>query len=183
MKSIQCICLLTMLLFGHLSYANVAEERAESDQMVVKTLKAFRNKKPNIDSEIKSSVGYAVFSNAGVNLFFVSAGGGYGVAFDNQKGGKTYMNMGEAGVGIGLGVKDFRALILFKTRKAFEAFVEDGWLFGAQADAAAKAEDKGGSAEVEAAIGDTKIYQLTEAGLSAEATIKGTKFWKDEDLN
>ena len=27
------------------------------------------------------------------------------------------------------------------------------------------------------------IYQLTDKGLAVEATVKGTKYWKDEALN
>ena len=27
------------------------------------------------------------------------------------------------------------------------------------------------------------MYQLTDKGLAAEATVKGTKYWKDDDLN
>jgi hypothetical protein len=27
------------------------------------------------------------------------------------------------------------------------------------------------------------MYQLTDKGLAAEATVKGTKYWKDADLN
>ena len=35
----------------------------------------------------------------------------------------------------------------------------------------------------EAVIDDVKIYQLTESGLALQATLKGTKFWKDIALN
>jgi hypothetical protein len=27
------------------------------------------------------------------------------------------------------------------------------------------------------------IYQLTESGLALQATVKGTKYWKDDALN
>ena len=172
-----------LLFFSTVSFADVAEKRAEYDKSANETLASFKKEKPDISSKMNAGVGYAVFSNVGINLFVISAGGGTGIAVDNASGKRTYMKMGEAGVGFGLGVKDFRALMIFKTREAFDKFVESGWLFGAQADAAATAGDKGGSAEVEGAIGDVEIYQLTEAGLSLEATIKGTKFWQDSDLN
>ena len=29
----------------------------------------------------------------------------------------------------------------------------------------------------------TSIYQLTEAGVALQATLKGTKFWRDDELN
>ena len=28
-----------------------------------------------------------------------------------------------------------------------------------------------------------KLFQLTESGLALQATIQGTKYWKDKDLN
>ncbi|MCH7711622.1 MAG: hypothetical protein IH903_08290, partial [Proteobacteria bacterium] len=62
-------------------------------------------------------------------------------------------------------------------------FVEEGWDASDQADAAAKAEDKGeawaGAVDIAPGI---KVYQLTQTGLALQATIQGTKFWKDDEL-
>jgi len=73
---------------------------------------------------------------------------------------------------------------MFTTREAFDRFVESGWQAGAQADAAAKAGEKGGAAAgaIDVAPG-VKLYQITENGLALQATIQGTKYWKDDDLN
>jgi hypothetical protein len=62
-------------------------------------------------------------------------------------------------------------------------FIENGWAFGAQADAAAKANDKGAAAGGEVTIDNITIYQLTESGLALQVTVKGTKYWKDDSLN
>ena len=64
-----------------------------------------------------------------------------------------------------------------------DRFTNHGWTVGAQADAAAKADDKGGSFEGEAIIDNVKIYQFTETGIALQATVKGTKFWKSKELN
>ena len=47
-----------------------------------------------------------------------------------------------------------------------------------------KAEDKGGafSGAIDIAPG-IKLYQITENGLALQATIQGTKYWKDDDLS
>ena len=58
-----------------------------------------------------------------------------------------------------------------------------GCASGAQADAAAKTSDKGGAIGAEVVIDGISIYQLTEAGLALQVTIKGTKFWKNDKLN
>ena len=57
------------------------------------------------------------------------------------------MKMFSAGVGIGAGIKDFRRVFIFSTKEAFDSFVEQGWQAGAQADAVAKAGEKGGAAD------------------------------------
>ena len=102
---------------------------------------------------------------------------------DNRSGKDRYMKMGEVGVGLGAGVKDFRLVLVFHTAEAMQRFIQQGWAFGAQADAAAKAGDKGGAVGAEASVDDVTIYQFTEAGLALQATIKGTKFWLDTELN
>ena len=139
--------------------------------------------RPRAKAEIASAPGYAVFSNANVNIIFASFGGGYGVVRDNKTGRHTYMKMGEAGIGLGLGVKDFRAVFIFRDRSSLERFVSSGWEFGGHADAAAKAGDKGAAVGGEALAGKITIYQLTKIGLALQATVKVTKYWKDDELN
>jgi lipid-binding SYLF domain-containing protein len=139
--------------------------------------------KPHARGQVKRSVGYAVFSNANVNVILASFSGGYGVVTDNRNGRHTYMRMGEVGLGLGLGVKDFRAVIIFHNRRTMRHFVERGWQFGGHVDAAAKASDKGGAISGEAMVGGMTIYQLTKSGLALQATLKGTKFWRDPELN
>ena len=139
--------------------------------------------KPYTREIIGSSPGYAVFSNANINLFFVAAGTGYGLVKDLNTGQYTYMNMAEGGVGLGLGVKDYRIVMVFHTKEAMNNFVHNGWTFGGNVDAAAKASDKGGSVQGEAYFGDVTVYTFTQSGLALQATVKGTKFWKDKQLN
>jgi hypothetical protein len=50
-------------------------------------------------------------------------------------------------------------------------------------DAAAKASDKGAAVGGEILVDKVTIYQLTESGLALQATVKGTKYWKDNALN
>ncbi len=159
------------------------EQKAYVLLMKDKVLEDLYSLKPDIKAQVETSPGYAVFSNVNVNIIFASFGGGYGVAIDNRNAEKTYMKMGEVGIGLGAGVKDFRILIVFHSEQSFEDFVEKGWVFGGHMDAAAKASDKGAAMGAEATINDATIYQLTESGLALQATIKGTKYWKDEDLN
>lgn len=139
--------------------------------------------KPDVRAQIRESSGYAVFSSANVNIILASFGGGVGVVHDNGSGRETYMKMGEVGVGLGAGIKDFRAVFVFHDADALNDFVDQGWSFGGQADAAAKAGDLGAAVGGEAVIDNISIYQLTQSGLALQATVKGTRYWKDDALN
>ncbi len=135
-------------------------------------------------AKIAKAAGYATFSNIGVNIVFFSAGAGSGVVHDNKSNKDTYMSMASAGVGIGFGVKDFRAVFIFHTKEAMKTFINDGWDFSGQADAAAKSGKKG--AELSTAVtvvNGVEIYQMTENGVALQATLQGTKYWKNDDLN
>lgn len=171
--------------FGGLAVAATAEEkRADIQKMRSETLEKLYRVHPLARGAIKEAVGYAVFSNIGINVIFFSAAGGSGVAHDNRSGKDIYMNMVSGGLGFGLGVKDFRGVFVFATDKAFKQFVESGWDADVQADAAAKAGTKGGAfaGAITVAPG-VELYQLTETGLALQATIQGTKYFKDKELN
>ena len=158
------------------------EKRQAILKMKNEVLEELYKVKPKAKSEIASAPGYAVFSNANINIIFASFSGGHGVVID--KGGKhTFMKMGELGIGLGLGVKDFRAVFIFHRRSTMEEFIKSGWEFGGHADAAAKASDNGAAVGGEALLDGITIYQLTQSGLALQATVKGTKYWKDDDLN
>lgn len=139
--------------------------------------------KPEAKSQIANASGYAVFSNANLNLLLASFSAGEGVVEDNSTGGHTFMKMGEVGIGLGLGLKDFRAVFVFHDRHTMQRFIASGWEFGAHADAAAKAGNKGGAVGGEILLDGITIYQLTESGLALQATVKGTKYWQDTALN
>ncbi|MCW7555032.1 YSC84-related protein [Endozoicomonas gorgoniicola] len=162
-----------------------AERQGYVNHMRSETLKMLYDYKPSASAQLSEAVGYAVFSNINSNLLLLSTGSGYGVVHDNESGEDTYMRMASAGIGIGLGIKDFRGIIVFDNRKALDSFIQNGWDFTGQADAAAKSGDKGGqllSGTVNTDLGIT-VYQFTENGLVAQATLQGTKYWVDKNLN
>ena len=81
-------------------------------------------------------------------------------------------------------VQDVRVVFVFHSARAYMDFVNSGWEFGAQADAAAKARNKGVSATGEVSIdAETTMYTMSEAGLMAKANLAGTKYWQDQSLN
>lgn len=173
-------------LFGKKKDAD--EKRQEVLDMRAETLTRLYQEEPSAEEMIRVSVGYAVFSNTGINVLLVSTANGRGIAHDNASGADSYMKMFSAGGGIGLGVKKFSAVFIFHSRPAFEQFVDKGWNFSGQADAAATTDAESGdqAGATEAAIGlnsGVTIYQMTKKGLALQITLQGTKYWKDDDLN
>jgi len=125
-----------------------------------------------------------VFSNFGMKIFFAGGGSGKGIAVNNATKKETFMKMLEVQAGLGIGVKKFRLVWVFLTEAALNGFINSGWELGSQATAAAKYDDKGGGVAGAVAISkDIWLYQLTDKGLAAELTAKGTKYYKDADLN
>jgi len=140
--------------------------------------------RPQAKAEIDDAEGYAVFSNVGVQILLIGGGGGRGVVHDNRSNIDTYMKMATASVGIGLGIKDFRAVFIFHDRKAMDTFIKKGWDFAGEADAAARGGDKGGEIGEGATFRKkVSVYQFTKNGLALQASLHGTKYWKNKKLN
>jgi lipid-binding SYLF domain-containing protein len=164
--------------------ATKAEQQAEVRKMESETLARLYKTAPGSKAAIEKAAGYAVFSNFGMKILFAGGGSGEGVAVDNKTKKAVFMKMAEVQAGLGLGVKKFRLVWVFDSKDALDKFVNSGWEFGGQASAAAKAGDKGGSYQGALAVSPgVWLYQLTDTGLAAELTAKGTKYYKDGDLN
>jgi len=159
------------------------EKRDYTIAMANDVLESVYAKRPEAKAKVDAAAGYGCFSTIGTNLIFVTTGGGYGVV-RKKGGGDTFMKMGEVGVGIGLGIKDFRALIIFHDAPTLDRFITSGWEFGADADIAAKVGDEGASEEAAGNIHKgMEVYQITKNGVALSATVSGTKYWLDEELN
>lgn len=174
------------LLLSSVAYAkkpSIEEQRDEIREIRDEILAELYDEKPEAKARIKKAAGYAVFSNVGVNLIFASVAGGKGMVV-KKNGDETFMKMGSAGIGIGLGVKDFRAVFVFYDKSKMNTFIEKGWDFSAQADAAAKSGEKGGQAAGAGNLADgVEVFQFTKNGLALQATLQGTKYWADDALN
>ncbi|MBW2573515.1 MAG: hypothetical protein JRE61_14610 [Deltaproteobacteria bacterium] len=160
------------------------EQRAEIRKTAQEVLARLYKEQAGAKKVISNSVGYAVFSNFGLKIFFVGSGTGKGLVIDKATKKETFMKMIEGQVGLGLGAKKFSQIWVFKSKKALNNFINSGWEFGGQTTAAAKTGTKGGAMAGAIAVDvDILLYQLTEDGLALELTGKGTKYYKDGDLN
>lgn len=171
---------------AHAKKGTADEQRAAIRQTRDDVLAELYKLNPAAQTRVKKAAGYAVFTNVGVNLVFASFAGGHGIVVEKGmiKDTETYMKMGSAGLGLGLGVKDFRAVFVFDDAAKLRIFVDKGWDFSGQADAAAKSNEKGGAVATAGNISEgVAVYQITKNGLALQATLQGTKYWKDQNLN
>jgi lipid-binding SYLF domain-containing protein len=160
--------------------STVAEQRHAVKQMSQEALSHLYAVHPEMRTRLQQVPGYGVFSNRSSGLLLLGTGNGYGVVTDNTTGRETIMRMAQVGVGL----KDYRAVFVFKNRQVLQDFVEYGWDFGAQADAGAKSTTQGAATGTEVSAQEAiEIYQFTEAGIALRAAVAGTKYWKDPDLN
>jgi len=178
--SLLSISLLTGFSFGKKS---PEEKRAEIDQTAGEVLSDLFREESEAEDFLEQSAGYAVFSSIGVNVMVLSTASGKGVVV-RKNGDRIYMKMFSAGVGIGMGIKDFRLIFVFDNDEVMDTFIEEGWTAGAQADAAATHDDEGDAATLAIDISPgVRLFQLTESGLALQATIQGTRYLKNDDLN
>jgi lipid-binding SYLF domain-containing protein len=163
---------------------NKEKEQQGIRKMAQDTLQRLYKADPKAKTAVEGAVGYAVFSNTGVKILLAGSGKGKGIAVNNKSKRETFMKMMELQAGLGMGVKKFSVIFVFDNEKAFNGFLNSGWQFGGQSTAAATTGSKGGAMAGAASVSEgVWMYQLTDKGLAAEITGKGTKYYKDDDLN
>lgn len=165
---------------------SVAIEEAREDVRTVanNTLQQLYAKQPDAKRAVESAAGYAVFSNFGMKILVAGGGKGEGVAVNNKTREEIFMRMAEVQAGLGFGAKKFRLVWVFETQAAFDSFVNSGYQFGGHAALAAKAAGMGGGMAGAASVSPgVWIYQITDDGIAAELTVKGTKYYRDKELN
>ena len=173
-----------LILPGVSSAASKDQERAEVRQAAQSALQALYKVQPSARKAVESAAGYAAFSNFGMKILVAGSGTGKGIAVNNKTKATTYMKMAEIQAGLGFGVKKFQLVWVFENEKSLNTFVNSGWQLGAQATASAKAGTAGASYQGAVAVSPgVWLYQLTGDSLALELTAKGTKYYKDDDLN
>ena len=153
MKRILCLVLSLALassaqafLFGPKG-DSTAEKKANIRKQRDEMLAQLYATNPDMKKVLKKAAGYATFKQVNVNLFLLATANGYGVVMDNKAGRDTFMRMASLGGGVGAGLKDVRVIFIFHDPQVMKQFVREGWQVGGQADAAAKYQDTGISAE------------------------------------
>ena len=164
--------------------ATVEEKRAKVRQQSQDVLARLYAVSPGARETVKNAAGYATFSNWGLKIGLAGGGQGRGLAVNNKTKRQTFMRFVEAQAGLGLGIKKYDIVFVFGNDKALSNFINSGWEYGGQATAAAKLGDSGKAYEGAVSVSPgVWMYQNTDSGLTAEMTVKGSKYFRSKELN
>ena len=165
-----------------------AADKAQQQADIRKTSQAILSEliriQPSAQGAVERAAGFAIFSTSGLKIFVAGGGIGTGMAVNNQTKQVVFMKMAEVQAGLGMGFSKLKQVWVFETQGAFDNFVNSGWEFGGQATLTAQAAGQGGgyAGAIPVSPG-VWIYQLTGDGLAASITVKGSKYYKADDLN
>ena len=159
--------------------ASLAKERQTINNNAQKALSRLFRESPRAKEFYDKSAGYAAFDSREF-AFLIKTGFGSGVVVNKSNNARTYMKMASGGANIGGGIKYMQVIFIFPTQQTLNNFIHDGWT--AEGDASAVGGDDSSDVGVTLADG-TKVYQLVDTGIMLKASISGTKYWTDDDLN
>lgn len=184
MKKFFATLLLCLFVTTSAFAASADEERRQVDELSQKTLAKLYERYPGARYVIQNCYAWATLSNSGVKVLFIGSAHGRGVAVNNALGERVYLRMKELSAGLGLGAKEYDLVFLINTREAWENFIAGKTRFAASAEAAADDGFNGGSLEGATYVAPAVwVYQMTTKGIALEATLKGTKIYRDTKLS
>lgn len=186
MKFLKTLGIGALMLSFAVGSAFAADKTTKQAEIIKNTdaaLQKFYAAKPELKADVAKAPGYAVFTTYGLS-FIVGGSGGAGVVHNNKTGHKTFMSIAAASAGFQLGASQNDLLLIFKTEKVMNKFIENGWGAGAGASATAGADGKTvGGGEGSSIMNDINSFTLTKNGLQAGIAVGGSKAWKDAELN
>ncbi len=161
-----------------------AQAQAKIRSATTKILNKLYSVNPKAKAAVQQAAGYAVFSATGTKILVAGGGMGKGLAVNTKTKKEVFMKMAEIQAGLGFGIKKFQLVWVFETEALLEKFENSGWEIGGQATAAATTGTSGAAFQGAMAIAPgIWLYQMTDKGVALELTAKGTKYYKDDDLN
>lgn len=186
-KFIISLALVVTLVLSGIALAGESskkQQQADVRKMAQKMLTKLYKLQPQTKQAVQKAAGYAVFSNFGMKIFVAGGGSGKGIAVNNKTQKETFMKMAEIQAGLGFGIKKFGLVWVFENHEDLNDFINSGWELGGQTTASAELSDQGGGLAGAMSISPgVWLYQITDDGIALELTAKGTKYYKNDELN
>ena len=150
------------------------EQEVTVEELEQRTLADLEKQAPHSTDELARSVGYVIMNNKLTKIPLVGVGAGYGVAVNKQTGERTYLKMSRFDLGMGIGARALRPVMIFHDAEKFSHFIDGDFDANIGAEASAKVGEKGGagggSGGTDQDPGYTS-YVITDKGVSATATL------------
>jgi len=153
---------------------SVEEKRAHLAEAEQTTLAELVEMKPEVQADLDRSIGHAVFSNRLAKVPIVGAGDGIGLVFDKKTGERTYLKVQRLDIGGGLGVREYRLVVVFFDEEPLKKLASGKLELTAGAEMGAGKSDVGVGSEAVSGKRKEKlvIYQLADTGVSATITVR-----------
>src|SRR6185503_8734613 len=103
---------------------NAEEQATHIDSLVIKSLADVVVQAPQSKDEIAASAGYVIMSNKLTKIPLVGVGWGYGVGVDNRSGERTYLKMSRFDLGLGVGARAVRPVVIFQDAEKFREYID-----------------------------------------------------------
>lgn len=156
-----------------------ADVRDRINHAAAETITQLADKDPAAKALIEESVGYFAGRVSATKLPFLGGGYGLGVLHDKSDATRSYFDITRFDLGAGLGVGQFRVLIVFETQEALDKFRAKGWQKGLAADSAL---GNRGSSALFASGDGFSAYALTKSGTALTATARLVRLSVNLDL-
>ena len=186
MKKIQVLNLYAaMVIIGifvtacsSLSVSEKEEKRNALDEMAATAIAGLVEQDETLQQQIDEALGYAVINMKVTKVPIVGAGGGEGVFVDAITNKHQYFTVSRFDLGLGWGVRSYKALVLIKSQDVRDRLRGGIWEFQAGAEASA------GTAASEGAVADEDytVHILADGGASATATLRVIRMKENSNL-
>ena len=154
------------------------DHRAEINRDADETIALLTDKDPEFAKALEASAGYMTSRVSSATVAVVGGASGIGVLVNKHTGDRTYLNFKRSELGVGLGLKKFRFLVLAEDAEALENIPNKKYLSSLAADLSAG--EKGTSGGYNSA--GYRIFTVSESGASVAATARLIKVSVNDDL-
>ena len=155
-----------------------AEVRVGIDAEAAETLKRMMQSDPAFREKLRNAKGSFITRLSTTKVPVLGGGYGMGVLYERETGHKTYLNVTRADLGAGLGVGQFRAVVLIHDEETLEDFRNGFWKTGVGTES-----NLGSSSAGAQTVGKGySVHFVSDSGAGVNASARAVRLSVNEDL-
>ena len=172
------LCLVMLGACASMPVEQREARRAEINREAEETIALVSQKSPEFTEALEQSAGYFTSRVSEATVALIGGAQGIGVLVDNQTGERTYMNIKRLDLGIGLGLREYRFIVLAEDAEALESLLSKKYLSSLALEAAAGNTGARGGYN----SGGHRVFLISDSGASVAATARLLKTTVNTDL-